>query len=81
MLAQEVAQPGGKIGPDISHVAGFTEMKLHGERWNRPTFSSWQAEVVSLNNIIDKRRNIAKNQLIAFFGLSQSQVQELFPND
>lgn len=57
------------------------EMKLHGERWNRPTFSSWQAEVVSLNNIIDKRRNIAKNQLIAFFGLSQSQVQELFPND
>ena len=32
MLAQEVAQPGGKIGPDISHVAGFTEMKLHGDK-------------------------------------------------
>ena len=32
LLAQEVAQPGRKIGPDVSHVSGFAEMKLHGHK-------------------------------------------------
>ena len=57
-----------------------SEMKLHGQRWNRPDYSTWQAQVVSLNGIIDKRRNIAKNQLIKFLSVSQQECDRLFPN-
>ena len=57
-----------------------SEMKLHGQRWNRPDYNTWQAQVVSLNGIIDKRRNIAKNQLIKFLSVSQQECDRLFPN-
>lgn len=57
-----------------------TEMVKHGERWSRPTYSTWKDEIAGLRHIIEKRRNFAKDQFIKYFNLSAEQVQQLFPN-
>lgn len=59
-----------------------SEMKQHVARWGTPTsYDKWVEEVANLNRIIDKRREIAKKQLIAFFSMSDAEVAKLFPNN
>ncbi len=54
------------------------EMQLHGIRWERPTYNSWLSAVNALKDICEKRHDIAKKQLIDYFGISQSEQNELF---
>lgn len=55
-----------------------SEMKLHGERWERPTYTSWQSSVKVLKDICSKRHDIAKQQLISFMNISESEQAKLF---
>lgn len=57
-----------------------SEMVLHGERWDRPSYSSWKSNINALKDVCEKRRDVAKKQFIDFMKLSDGQVKELFPN-
>ncbi len=57
-----------------------SEMVLHGQRWDRPSYDSWKSSIRSLKDICSKRRAVAKKQFIDFMELSDEQVKELFPN-
>ncbi len=56
-----------------------SEMKLHGARWDRPSYDDWLTEVDNLRRIVNRRRDFAKEQLIEYFDLSAARVEELFP--
>lgn len=57
------------------------EMKLDASRWSRPTYEKWQTELGYMRNILNKRRDVAKKQLIAFCNITSAEQKELFPND
>lgn len=56
------------------------EMKLHGESTSGPTYAVWTANIKDIKSIINKRRNIAKSQMISYLKLSKTEVAKLFPN-
>lgn len=58
-----------------------SEMVLHGERWEKPTYEKWLSYLDEYHEVINARRDVCKKQLIDFFDLSSDEVAKLFPND
>ncbi len=57
-----------------------TEMAVDATRWNRPTYEDWLMRQDELRNVLNKRRDVAKKQLIEFCNITQAEQAELFPN-
>lgn len=55
-----------------------SEMVLHGDRWEKPTYSSWKSSIKALKDICNKRYDVAKKQLIKFMSISQEEQDRLF---
>ena len=56
------------------------EMQNDSTRWNRPSYNDWLKKLDELRNVLNKRRAMAKKQLIAFCNITQAEQDELFPN-
>lgn len=56
------------------------EMILNGQKWAEPTYDEWLENIDTLKNILEQRRDICKQQLINYFDLNNSEINELFPN-
>ena len=58
-----------------------TEMPRHIERWEQPSsMERWESNVERLANMAEEKVEITKQDLKEFFNLSDSRMQELFPN-
>jgi len=57
------------------------EMKQDATRWSRPTYDKWQTEIGYMRNVLNRRREVAKSQLIKFCSITSAEQAELFPND
>lgn len=57
------------------------EMSRNIERWGRPeTLDKWESNISSLKNSAAKRRELAIKELQRVFELSNSKIEQLFPN-
>jgi hypothetical protein len=59
-----------------------SEMPRHLERWPKPAaYASWEDYVAMTRKIIMEKPEIEKQHLQFFFGLSNAEMQELFPDE
>jgi hypothetical protein len=59
-----------------------SEMPRQLERWPKPVnYASWEDHVAIMRQIIIEKPEIEKNHLRDFFGLSNEEMQKLFPDE
>jgi hypothetical protein len=58
-----------------------SEIPLTAARWGYPSsYNKWKSDISDLRNIIEARRGYCIKNLKSYFGLSDEQITQLFPN-
>ena len=55
-----------------------SEMPRQAERWGAPTVTGWENNIKRLKQMCIEKIELTKQHMKSVFGLSQSEVDELF---